>query len=184
MSKECRLIRFFRPPPGWRVPVIVILGAFTGICLFLLYISNATSYLSDDPRACLNCHIMTPQFATWSHGAHRPVTDCNECHVPHDSFIRKYYFKASDGLRHSAVFTLRREPQAIYTREAGRKVVQENCLRCHFSLFSDGPGMPYEVLQGRHERQCLDCHRNTPHSRINSISSTPFAITPSLKEKL
>ena len=30
-------------------------------------------------------------------------------HVPHDSFIRKYYFKASDGLRHATIFTLRKE---------------------------------------------------------------------------
>jgi cytochrome c nitrite reductase small subunit len=104
--------------------------------------------------------------------------------VPHDSFIRKYYFKASDGLRHSTVFTLRNEPQAIYIREAGRKVVQENCLRCHASLFSDGPGMPAVALTGRRERQCLDCHRYSPHDRINSISSTPFAITPSLKDNL
>ena len=163
---------------------MVILGAFTGIFLFVLNISNATSYLSDDPQTCINCHIMTPQFTTWMHSAHRTITDCNECHVPHDSFIRKYYFKASDGLRHSAVFTLRREPQVIYIRESGKEVVQENCLRCHASLFSDGPGMPYATLEGRRERQCLDCHRYTPHERVNSISSTPFAITPAPEDKL
>lgn len=184
MSRPCKLLHFFLPPPNWRVPVIIILGALTGLAFFLLKISNATSYLSDDPRACINCHIMTPQFATWSHSAHRSITDCNACHVPHDSFIRKYYFKASDGLRHSAIFTLRKEPQAIYIREAGKKVVQENCLRCHASLFSDGPGRPYEAMADRRDRQCLDCHRNTPHDRVNSISSTQFAITPGFKEKL
>jgi len=184
MSSHYKLISLFLPPPRWRIPVIVTLGIFTGLFFFLLKISNATSYLSDDPRVCINCHIMTPQFATWSHSAHRAITDCNECHVPHDSFIRKYYFKASDGLRHSTVFTLRNEPQAIYIREAGKKVVQENCLRCHASLFSDGPGMPAEALMGRRDRQCLDCHRYTPHDRVNSISSTPFAITPALKDNL
>lgn len=184
MSRQRKLLSFFLPPPKWRIPVIITLGALTGLAFFLLKISNATSYLSDDPRACINCHIMTPQYTTWSHSAHRSITDCNACHVPHDSFIRKYYFKASDGLRHSAIFTLRSEPQAIYIREAGRKVVQENCLRCHGSLFSDGPGRPYEAMAERRDRQCLDCHRNTPHDRVNSISSTPFAITPALKEKL
>ena len=184
MSRPCKFLHFFLPPPNWRVPVIIILGALTGLAFFLLKISNATSYLSDDPRACINCHIMTPQYATWSHSAHRSITDCNACHVPHDSFIRKYYFKASDGLRHSAIFTLRKEPQAIYIREAGKKVVQENCLRCHASLFSDGPGRPYEAMAERRDRQCLDCHRNTPHDRVNSISSTQFAITPEYKENL
>jgi len=104
--------------------------------------------------------------------------------VPHDNVFRKYYFKASDGMRHSAIFTLRKEPQSIYIREAGKNVVQENCLRCHSRLFSDGPGMPDKALLGRRERQCLDCHRYTPHDRVNSISSTPAAITPTLKEKL
>ncbi len=184
MSRPLRVISFFVPPPRWRIPVIVILGTFTGLFSLLVKISNAGSYLSDDPRVCINCHIMTPQFATWSHSAHRTVTDCNECHVPHDSFIRKYYFKASDGLRHATVFTLRNEPQTIYIRDAGRKVVQENCLRCHASLFSDGPGMPAEALAGRRDRQCLDCHRYTPHDRVNSISSTPFAITPDLRDNL
>lgn len=184
MGKPYKLISFFTPPPGWRIPVIVILGACTGIFFFLLKISNATSYISDDPRVCINCHIMTPQFSTWSHSAHRSVTDCNACHVPHDNVFRKYYFKASDGMRHSAIFTLRKEPQSIYIREAGKNVVQENCLRCHSGLFSDGPGMPAQALTGRKERQCLDCHRNTPHDRINSISSTPGAITPTLKDKL
>ncbi|MCU0458489.1 MAG: cytochrome c nitrite reductase small subunit [Bacteroidales bacterium] len=184
MSRQNRLIRFFSPPPQWRLPVIVLLGAFTGLAFYLLKISNATSYLSDDPRVCINCHIMTPQFATWSHSAHRSITDCNACHVPHDSFIRKYYFKASDGLRHATIFTLRKEPQSIYIREPGKRVVQENCLRCHETLFSDGPGRPWEAMAGRRDVHCLDCHRNTPHDRVNSISSTQFAITPTLKDNL
>lgn len=184
MGRIKNILRFFMPPRQWRLPVIMLLGAFTGLFFFLLKISNATSYLSDDPRVCINCHIMTPQFATWSHSSHRSITDCNECHVPHDSFIRKYYFKASDGLRHATIFTLRKEPQAIYILKAGKKVVQENCLRCHESLFSDGPGMPLEAMAGRRDRQCLECHRYTPHDRVNSISSTQFAITPSLKDNL
>jgi len=174
----------FVPPVKWRIPVIIILGFFTGIFLFLVKVSNATSYLSDDPRVCINCHIMTPQYSTWAHSAHRSITDCNACHVPHNNVINKYRFKAIDGLRHSTVFTLRNEPQSIYIREAGREVVHDNCLRCHTSLFSDGPGMPEEAMNDRRERECLDCHRNTPHDRVNSISSTPAAITPSLKEKL
>jgi cytochrome c nitrite reductase small subunit len=184
MSGKNRLISFFTPPPQWRLPVIILLGAFSGLAFYLLKISNATSYLSDDPGVCINCHIMTPQFSTWAHSAHRSITDCNACHVPHDNFIRKYYFKANDGLRHATIFTLRNEAQSIYIREPGRRVVQENCLRCHGSLFSDGPGRPYEAMAGFSDRHCLDCHRYTPHDRVNSISSTPFAITPTLKDNL
>jgi len=184
MNKPGKFLHLFLPPQGWRMPVVIILGIFTGMFLFLLKTSEATSYLSDDPRVCINCHIMTPQFSTWAHSAHRGVTDCNACHVPHNNVISKYLFKASDGLRHSTIFTLRSEPQAIYIRDAGKRVVHENCLRCHSSLFSDGPGRPETAMAGKRERECLDCHRNTPHDRVNSISSTPGAITPGLKDNL
>ncbi len=184
MSKTKRAISFLIPPPQWKIPVIMLVGAFTGLVLFLMKISNATSYLSDDPRVCINCHIMTPQFATWSHSAHRSITDCNECHVPQDNPFRKLYFKANDGLRHATIFTLRKEPHSIYIREPGRRVVHENCVRCHESLFSDGPGRPEQAMALMRERECLDCHRYTPHERVNSISSTQFAITPTLKDNL
>jgi len=182
MSKAGKFVRALMPPEMWRIPVLIVLGIFTGLFLFLFRISEARSYLSDDPEVCINCHIMTPQYSTWAHSAHRSITDCNACHVPHDNVFNKYLFKAKDGLRHATVFTLRNEPQAIYIREAGREVVHENCLRCHSSLFGDGPGRPWEAMMNHRERECLDCHRNTPHDRINSISSTPGAITPGLHD--
>jgi len=99
--------------------------------VFVLHISKAPSYLSDKPEACTNCHIMAPQYATWSHSSHREWTHCNDCHVPHNNVVNKYYFKANDGLRHATIFTLRNEPQVIQIRHAGIGVVQDNCLRCH-----------------------------------------------------
>ncbi|MDX9773573.1 MAG: hypothetical protein RBT02_09190 [Bacteroidales bacterium] len=71
------MISFFTPPPEWRIPVIMIPEAFAGLALYLLRISNATSYLSDDPRVCINCQIMTPQFTSWSRNVHRSITNCN-----------------------------------------------------------------------------------------------------------
>jgi cytochrome c nitrite reductase small subunit len=182
MNKTGKLLHALRPPQRWHVPVIITLGIFTGLFLFLLKTSEATSYLSDNPGVCINCHIMTPQFSTWAHSAHRSITDCNACHVPHDNIVSKYLFKANDGLRHAAIFTLRNEPQSIHIRDAGRRAVHENCLRCHSSLFSDGPGRPESAMEAGRERECLYCHRNTPHDRVNSISSTPGAITPGPKE--
>lgn len=177
MNKTGRLLKAFMPTSRWRLPVIIITGAFVGLFLFLFRISEASSYISDDQQVCINCHIMNPQFATWSHSAHRTVTNCNECHVPHNNVVNKYYFKAKDGLRHATIFSLRSEPEVIYIRDAGRRVVHENCLRCHGNLFSDGPGMSYEVMKDRKDRECLDCHRYSPHDRINGISTAPEALT-------
>lgn len=168
------------PPPGWRIPALLSGALLAGLLLHILIISRAPSYLSDDPATCMNCHIMAPQYATWMHSSHREQASCNDCHVPHNNVINKYYFKAKDGLRHAAMFTLRREPQVITIREEGRHVVQDNCIRCHGNLLSDEKVNNYSLAhhRGRTDRPCWDCHRETPHGRVNSLSSVPYARVP------
>jgi len=172
------------PPGNWRQPVIVLLGIFCGLAFYALYISRAPSYLSDNPETCINCHVMNPQFYDWAHSSHRNVATCNDCHVPHNNVFSKYLFKAQDGLRHATIFTLRNEPQVIFIREAGRKAVQANCIRCHEKTV--GTEFMYAVEPGFHnylkERTCLDCHRQTPHSRVNGLSSTPNALVKTKTE--
>lgn len=173
---------WFIPPPRWRIPVILLAGALSGLGVTLLHISNAFSYLSDDPAACVNCHIMAPEYATWFHGSHGRGTVCNDCHVPHGNFFRKYWFKARDGLRHATLFTLRLEPQIIWAKEASAAVIQENCLRCHatrMSLVRAG-GLTGHGRRQTGEQPCLFCHRSTPHGRVHSLASTPYARIPAL----
>ena len=168
------------PPPRWRVPVIIISGVLFGLLLYLVHISRAASYLSDDPSTCMNCHIMAPQFATWMHSSHRENASCNDCHVPHQNAAIKYWFKAKDGMRHATVFTLRNEPQVIMIREEGKEVVQENCIRCHSKLLTDDKVLNYTASthHARMERPCWECHREVPHGRVNSLSSVPYARVP------
>ena len=90
-----------------KVFALALVGVFVGLGAYLVYMSKAYSYLSDDPRVCINCHVMGPYYATWQHSSHAMRATCNDCHVPHNSIFSKYYFKASDGLRHSYVFTMR-----------------------------------------------------------------------------
>ncbi|WP_167618582.1 cytochrome c nitrite reductase small subunit [Maribellus sediminis] len=168
------------PPKKWQLPVIFILSIFAGLVLFLLYVSKAHSYLSDNPATCTNCHIMAPQYATWQHSSHREVAHCNDCHVPHNNVFNKYYFKAKDGLRHATIFTLRKEPQVIYIHEEGAEVVQNNCIRCHQKLLEDPKliGNIEAHKAHREDRRCVECHREVPHGRVNSISSVPNAQVP------
>jgi len=178
------LIRWLVPPDQWKPAVSVLLGIFFGLAAYAVYISRAPSYLSDDPETCINCHVMNPQFASWEHSSHRTNTNCNDCHVPHDNVFHKYYFKAQDGLRHATIFTLRNEPQVIFIRDAGKKAVQENCLRCHEKI----TGMEFlKTVQPNYhnylpERSCMDCHRETPHGRVNGLSSTPNALVKTKTE--
>lgn len=177
-------INKFLPPPRWQFPVIVLTGILTGLLFYILYISNAVSYLSDKPETCINCHIMIPQYATWQNSSHGRFTSCNDCHVPQDNIIRKYLFKASDGLRHATIFTLRAEPQVIQIKEAGKMAVQENCVRCHSNVIHPVSlrGLGANPIHENGERFCWDCHREVPHGRVHSLSSTPYAQVPGLNK--
>ncbi len=177
-----RLLAALHPPRQWRVPVIIAIGTLLGAGGVVLHIANATSYLSDRPEACMNCHVMAPQFATWQRGSHGRVTICNDCHVPHDNVFRKYAFKATDGLRHSTMFTFRMEPQVIHVKEAGINVIQENCVRCHIHVVQNAAALQVSGSAVRHGegKYCWDCHRETPHGRVNSLASVPNARVPEL----
>ena len=177
-----RFIKRLIPPPQWRIAVIIMMGAIVGLGFYAFYASKAYSYLSDAPETCVNCHIMAPQYATWQHSSHREHASCNDCHVPQDNIFRTYYFKAMDGARHATMFTLRLEPQNIFIKEAGIGVVQENCVRCHSQLISDAKLLVQtELYQHKFEdRLCWECHREVPHGRVKSLSSTPYARVPML----
>lgn len=173
-------IRSLIPPPRWQVPVIIALGVFVGLGLYTLRVSNATSYISDTPKTCINCHVMNPQYMTWFHSSHREVANCNDCHVPQNNAANKFYFKAKDGLRHATVFTMRAEPQVIQIKDAGKDVVQQNCIRCHTQLITDAKvnTINQDFHQQRTDRRCWDCHRHVPHGRVNSLSATPNGNVP------
>ncbi len=173
-------VYIFLPPDSWKLTVVILMGIFMGVVIYLVYISKAPSYLSDNPKACVNCHIMAPQYATWNHSSHRETAHCNDCHVPHNNFINKYYFKAKDGLRHATIFTLRNEPQVIHINEKGKRIVQQNCIRCHSALLIDEKLVTQYTQLKYHTtgRRCWECHRETPHGRVNSLTSVPNAKVP------
>ncbi len=178
-----KIIRLLGPPDKWRLPVIILSGTILGIIILLVYTSRAHSYLSDDPKTCINCHVMYPQYATWMHSSHKAAATCNDCHVPHDNIFRTYFFKAKDGLRHATIFTARAEPQVIQIKQAGINVVQENCIRCHKQLVD-----MVSIVQVTGENhlegtgfRCWDCHRETPHGTVNSLASTPYSLVPRLE---
>jgi cytochrome c nitrite reductase small subunit len=175
-----RLFVAFRPPGGWVIPVTVALGAGVGLLVLIFHVSRASSYLSDNPQTCVNCHVMAPQYATWFHSRHRQVATCNDCHVPHDNPIRHYAFKASDGARHAFMFTFRLEPQVIRIHSAGQRVVQENCIRCH-----DAAVHATELMAVRGDDvgaedglRCWACHQETPHGRVRGLASVPYEHVP------
>jgi cytochrome c nitrite reductase small subunit len=151
-----------------------------GLGLYVIRLSNAVSYLSDDPQACVNCHLMTPQYVTWNHSSHREVAHCNDCHVPHNNVFNKYFFKAKDGLYHASVFTLRAEPQVIKAKPPSVEVIQDNCVRCHVDQVTDAKmtGFVKDHHEKRTDRLCWECHREVPHGRVKSLSAVGLQLEP------
>lgn len=156
-----------------QLAICAALGAVAGAGLVVARIGNMTSYLSNEPETCINCHVMNNAYATWQRGSHARVAVCNDCHVPHTNAVAKLAFKASDGARHSYVFTMRNEPQVLRLSEGARPVVQGNCLRCHADQFA------MVRLAGVSERACWTCHSNI-HGPVRSLSSSPHVRRPQL----
>lgn len=174
------LVRFFLPPPQWRLVAFLLAGIICGTGALIFYLSNAVSYLSEDPTTCINCHVMYPQYATWSRSSHARVASCTDCHIPHDNVFKKYYFKMKDGSRHATIFTMRTEPQVIMIKEEGAEAVQQNCIRCHSPMLTGGTGIYEDVHTNIEGRYCWDCHRDVPHGRVRSLSATGYSHLPRL----
>lgn len=163
------------------VPLFILGGIIAGLGGYTLYMSRAASYLSDDPSACVNCHIMTPYYHSWNHSSHARWATCNDCHVPQYNIAAGYLFKAKDGLYHAAMFTLRKEGQVIRPRDASYEVILNNCIRCHTQLNTEfvktGMVEYVNVKEGR-EKACWDCHRDVPHTMVSNLGAAPDAIVP------
>jgi len=77
-----------------------LVGLILGLGVYTFGYAKGWSYLTNDSRACANCHVMNEQYDGWLKGSHRSVAVCNDCHVPHD-FIGKYWTKTRNGMVHS-----------------------------------------------------------------------------------
>lgn len=68
-----------------------------GVVGYTFVYAKGASYLTNDPKACANCHVMQDYYDAWIKSSHRAVAVCNDCHAPHDNMVRKYYVKADNG---------------------------------------------------------------------------------------
>ena len=157
------------------------IGCHCGIRRIVFLSSTYATYIvGDDPAACVNCHIMTPYYATWAHSSHGRDATCNDCHVPHSSIAAKYLFKGMDGMKHVAYFVTRSERQAIMAEEASSEVIMDNCIRCHTELNTRDVRtgkIGYMQAKCGEGMACWDCHRDVAHGGMNTLSRTPNAET-------
>lgn len=154
------------------------IGFVLGGGLFVMDHSQATSYLSNDPKACVNCHVMRDEYDGWARGSHHAVATCNDCHTP-PSGLAKWEMKAIHGARHSYGFTFNNFHEPIQIKGDSLEVVENNCIRCHTDFVSDiGPsgivahargegakprGWSGAVSVSDRSSSCIHCHSHVGH---------------------
>lgn len=144
------------------LPTIVVLGAFIGIAIgvgvYTFVYAKGYSYLTNDPAACANCHVMNEQYSGWIASSHRSVAVCNDCHTP-SGIIPKYLTKAENGFRHSFAFTTGRFTEPIRITDHDREITNMACRKCHEEITQaiEGPHASTEPMM------CLTCHQRVGH---------------------
>ena len=157
-------------PRSWMIFLGVLLGAMAGVGVTTFHYAAGLSYLSNDPAACVNCHIMRDEYDAWRKGPHHAFSTCNDCHVP-PHFPQKYIAKAMNGYHHSSGFTFQPsrpdEPGAklvfeepIRIKAKNSQILQDNCLRCHGEFVHDIVG---GSTVGADAIRCVHCHRGVGH---------------------
>lgn len=156
---------------------ILSVTAAVGLFLWVVQESRALSYLSSDPKVCINCHTMNTSYATWQHSSHRGKASCVDCHLPRDSFINKMIAKARDGYKHATAMTLRSYGNVLRVSDDAAARIQANCISCHQAAVSQM--LDNSALYDRADptvamgRRCWDCHRRVPHGTTRSLTATP-----------
>ncbi len=129
-----------------------------GIGLYTFYYAKGASYLTNDPQACANCHIMEDHYSAWLKSSHRNVATCNDCHAPHD-IIGKYFTKALNGFNHSLAFTTGRFSEPISITKRNHEITEASCRYCHANITNMIDHNP-----SADQLSCVRCHANIGHA--------------------
>jgi cytochrome c nitrite reductase small subunit len=143
---------------AFRLGVAVLLGMAAGVGGYTFVYARGASYLTDDPGACANCHVMTEQLEGWVRSSHRAVAACNDCHTP-PGLVAKYLTKAQNGFWHSVAFTSGRFPEPIRITARNRDVTERACRKCHADVVEAIDHVP----AAGQRLSCIGCHRSVGH---------------------
>ena len=145
-------------PPAAVLILVVAVGLALGVGAYTFVYARGASYLTNDPAACANCHVMREQHAGWIAGSHRTAAVCNDCHTP-PGLLGKYTTKALNGFWHSFAFTTGRFHEPIQINARNRAVTETACRHCHAAIVE-------AIDAGRHgapRLACTGCHAAVGH---------------------
>jgi cytochrome c nitrite reductase small subunit len=161
----------------WAIAAAIAVGLALGLGGFTFVYARGASYLTNNPEACGNCHIMREHLEGWVKSSHKGVATCNDCHTPHTP-VGKYVTKARNGFWHSFYFTTGRFPDPLRITESNRRVTEGACRHCHAAIVDaiDPPAraQPADTAAssrsdrkphgaGADQLSCVQCHRYVGH---------------------
>ena len=138
------------------------LGLAFGLGAFTFGYAKGGSYLTNDPAACANCHVMAEHFAAWQHASHRAVATCNDCHTPHN-LIGKYVTKARNGFWHSFYFTTGRYPDPLRITPRNHDITESACRFCHQEIVAAIDVTQTTNAHADSRLSCVRCHAYVGH---------------------
>jgi cytochrome c nitrite reductase small subunit len=145
------------------VLVAALVGVAIGLGLYTFVYARGYAYLTNNPQACANCHVMQEYYDAWVKSPHRAVAACNDCHTPHN-FFGKYATKVENGFFHSLAFTSGRFPDNIFIRPRDERVTESTCRSCHeqITIAIAGPHNSSTIA-------CIRCHFDVGHSASSFV---------------
>ncbi|HWP48448.1 MAG TPA: cytochrome c nitrite reductase small subunit [Candidatus Limnocylindrales bacterium] len=150
--------KFLKGPTLEGIILGMAIGLITGVGGYTFLYAKGTSYLTNNPEACANCHIMREHYNGWIKSSHRIVAVCNDCHTP-SGFFEKYATKASNGFWHSLAFTTGRFPEPLQIKSHNLEITENACRKCHQDIVEAMEG-PYP---GNIRLSCVRCHNSVGH---------------------
>jgi cytochrome c nitrite reductase small subunit len=145
--------------------VAVSLGLLLGIGGYTFVYARGYAYLTNDPAACANCHVMRDHFAAWTRSSHANVATCNDCHTPPGT-VAKYVTKAQNGFWHSFYFTTGNYPDPLRITLRNQDVTERACRKCHDELtesIEPMPASPRSMAVHDNRTSCIRCHDRVGH---------------------
>jgi cytochrome c nitrite reductase small subunit len=144
---------------GGALLLAVLGGMLAGMGAFTFTYGEGMSYFSEDPRACINCHVMQDQYDSWVKSSHSAFATCNDCHLPNEA-PASYIAKADNGFFHSWAFTFDDFHEPIQIKPRNYRIVQNNCIDCHSTMVHE---LVRETVRGE-SVSCIHCHTNVGHA--------------------
>jgi cytochrome c nitrite reductase small subunit len=132
--------------------VLLCAGAAAGA--YIVFMPGGLYEYSESPEFCAKCHLHDGHYKDFNHAAAHRGKKCVDCHLPNDNKIEHLFWKSVDGNKDLALFFAGNFSDTPRLSAHGKKVVQNNCIRCHsevvFKLDMAG-------------RDCVSCHRSIRH---------------------